>query len=405
MKGTNLFALTEEGEQYCKDIIDDLYREAEKRLKESGKVESPSETTSLQSDFTEVQKELYHDYGLTWLARDYFEFHKSSNNDLDNWRKGFSFELPSIKSKQELRRERIIDDIKTRLENEKKILIVGQSGSSKSTILMELMCDYFDDGYQILYNNKGVSDLKNIDGLVNFIEGRLRKNEKILVAVDDAHNERTNSIFYVLDKLSNSELTKHLRFVITARQPEFTWLLEGLDKVQEKIRKSIRKLTEDTKFIYPMPYFTKEEIRDFIKLYSENIDDYLSDDKNSQEIYDYTKGDPIMVKFFVLMQGLEKDVEEMTYRYLSSQQEMKTMLICSLLDISNIAITDSMLKLCGILESAYDLNGSILHQNTEGLWRTKHPRWDLELFSFLYGKNSRTTLADRRKQDLKDSLV
>ena len=88
-------------------------------------------------------------YGLNWLAKDYFEFHKSSSNDLDNWRKGFAFELPSIKSRQELRREGLIDDIKARLENEKKILIIGPSGSSKSTILMELICDYFDAGYEI----------------------------------------------------------------------------------------------------------------------------------------------------------------------------------------------------------------------------------------------------------------
>jgi tetratricopeptide (TPR) repeat protein len=192
---------------------------ADKRLKESEIVQSPSETISLRSDFAEIQKEIYHDYGLTWLARDYFEFHKSSNNDLDNWKRGFSFELPSIKSKRELRRERIIDDIKTRLENDKRILIIGQSGSSKSTILMELICDYFDAGYEVLYNQS--SNLKNIDGLVNFIEGRLRKNEKILVAVDDAHNERTNSIFYVLDKLSNIDLVESVFQQSISQMPMF----------------------------------------------------------------------------------------------------------------------------------------------------------------------------------------
>lgn len=65
-------------------------------------------------------------------------------------------------------------------------------------------------------------------------------NEKILIAVDDAHNDITNPIFYVVDKLFNSELTKNLRVIITARIPEFKWLLDGLDKVQEEVRKSIR---------------------------------------------------------------------------------------------------------------------------------------------------------------------
>lgn len=228
-------------------------------------------------------------------------------------------------------------------------------------------------------------------------------NEKILVAVDDAHNERINSIFYVLDNLSNSELTKHLRFIITARLPEFSWLLDGLDKVQEELRESIRKLTGDANFIYHMLPFTKEEIRDFIKLYLD-IDDAKAE-KKSQEVYDYTIGDPIMVKFAVIRQGLEKDIVKMIDRYLKPQQEMKTMLICSLLDLSVIPITDSILERCGVLESAYHLNNSILYRNAEGVWRTKHPRWDVGLFSFLYGNNTRMILPNSRKKDLKDSLV
>lgn len=111
-----------------------------------------------------------------------------------------------------------------------------------------------------------------------------------------------------------------------------------------------------------------------------------------------------MVKFAVLGKGLEKDIVEMVDRYLRPQQEMKIMLICSLLDIPNLAITDKMLELCEVLESAYHLNGSILHRNAEGIWKTKHPRWDQKLFSFLFGSNNTTTLLQHRK-NLNDSLV
>ena len=215
-KETFLVTLTEKGEQCCNLIIDGLTLQVpEMRSKDIKNVPGRPEIISLQSGFDEIKNELYHSYGLTWLPKDYFEFHKSNRNDLDNWRKGFPFELPSIKSRQELRREGLIGDIKARLEKEKKILIIGQSGRLKSTILMELMCDYFDAGYEIFYN-EGMSELKNIDGLVNFIESRLKMNERILVAIDDAHNDRTNPIFYVIDKLSNSELTTDLRFIITA---------------------------------------------------------------------------------------------------------------------------------------------------------------------------------------------
>ncbi len=122
------------------------------------------------------------------------------------------------------------------------------------------------------------------------------------------------------------------------------------------------------------------------------------------EIYNDTKGDPILVKFSVFSRGLEQDVEEMSNRYLVSPQEMKTMLICSIFDISNTEITDKLLEKCGVLEAAHRLDGSILHRNSDGLWKTKHTRWDLELFSFLYNVKS-GTLSEQRKQVLKDSLI
>lgn len=101
----------------------------------------------------------------------------------------------------------LIADIKNKLENEGRLLIVGQSGSSKTTILMELMCDYFDAGYEVLYNY-GMTDITNLDGLINFIEDILKKDKKILVAIDNAHKEKTHSIFYFIDKVSNSQLAK-----------------------------------------------------------------------------------------------------------------------------------------------------------------------------------------------------
>jgi tetratricopeptide (TPR) repeat protein len=345
---------------------------------------------------------VYQRYGLNWLSHDYFQYHMSTGNDLDSWKEGFQFELPSIKMKRELRRENILEHIKRKLDSEGKLLIIGASGSSKSTTLMELMCDYFDAGYEVLYNY-GVTDIRNADGLVNFIEDILRNDKKILVAIDNAHKEKTYSIFYFIDKVSNSQLTKKLKIIMTARKPEFDWLLNGLDKVEEEIRKSIRKLNADPNFIYQLPYFTKEEIKEFIKRYSGIIDEKLTD-KITEKIYDYTKGDPVMVKFSVFRQGLDRDVQELWARYLGSQLSMKAMLICSLLDISNTEITDKILEKCGVLEAAHHLDGSILRRNSDGLWRTKHPRWDVELLYFLYNDNSRP-LAEKRKQDLRDSLI
>ena len=104
-----------------------------------------------------------------------------------------------------------------------------------------------------------------------------------------------------------------------------------------------------------------------------------------------------MVKFSVFGKGLEQDVAEMSDRYLRSQVERKTMLICSLLDISNTEITDNLLEKCGVVETAHNLDGSILRRNSDGSWNTKHPRWDLELFSFFFNKKSGTQLKKENK--------
>ena len=56
--------------------------------------------------------------------------------------------------RKDFRRNEQIDVIKNKIENQHQLLIVGESGTSKSTILMEIMCDYFDDGYTILSKEK-----------------------------------------------------------------------------------------------------------------------------------------------------------------------------------------------------------------------------------------------------------
>jgi hypothetical protein len=395
---TDLIALTKKGKEHCGSIIETLLA----TIPESKNPKPSSKPNVVLTQLTseKFEKECQ-SYGLNWLRLDYFEFHKSTKIDFDNWIKGFEFDLPSIKARRELRREGLLAEIKSKLENEGKLMIVGQPGSSKSTILMELMCDYFDAGYEVLFN-LGMTDIRNIDGLVNFIDDILKENKKILIAIDNAHNEKTFSIFNFIDKVSNSLLAGNLKIIMTARKPEGDWLSNGLDKVEEGIRKSIRKLCANPNFMYTLPYFTKEEIKEFVKRYMGNEDARITN--KTTEIYDYTKGDPIMVKFSVFGKGLEQDVAEMSDRYLGSRLKRKTMLICSILDISNTEITDNLLQKSGVIWAAHQLDGSVLYRNSDGLWKTKHTRWDLELFLFFFNEKS-GTLLEERKQDLRDSII
>ena len=104
---------------------------------------------SIKKHHEKLERELYQSYGLNWLPPNYFQVHSDTDENFGKWKEGFSFELPSIKKSLEYRRD-IVDDIKSRLEAQHSLLMVGESGTSKSTILMEIISDYFDDGYEIL---------------------------------------------------------------------------------------------------------------------------------------------------------------------------------------------------------------------------------------------------------------
>lgn len=292
---------------------------------------------------------------------------------------------------QEFRRDKVIQDIKSKLEKEWKLLIVGESEISKSTLLMEIMCDYFDIGFKVLYNY-GQDGIKNAGGLVNLLERMVTEGNKVLVAVDNVHNKRTSPIFYVIDKLSSFKLAHNLRFIITARLPDFDRLVKDrLEKVDEAVRRSIRKMLQDPNFRYRLGQFTREETTQMIGQYSGKTSKNESD-KRSQMIYDYTKGDPIMIKFHMFGQGLDQDVREKHDRYLKPQSKLKAMIICSLFDLANLKITNTILEKCNILKSVYDLEGATLRQNPEGIWNTKHVRWDAELLSMLYNEQNNAIL-------------
>ena len=78
---------------------------------------------------------------------------------------------------------------------------MGESGTSKTTLLMEIICDYFDEGYRVLYN-LGDDDLKN----TNTINRKNKRigidgNNKVLVVIDNVHSPQISLIFNVIKNL------------------------------------------------------------------------------------------------------------------------------------------------------------------------------------------------------------
>ncbi len=353
-------------------------------------------------------------FGLNLLPPNYFNEYISSEQDLNDWRNGFSFKLESIMERKELRRK-TVDKIKNILEKERKLLITGESGTSKSTILMEIMCEYFSQQYRILYNF-GETEIRDSLDLVRFIEDLLKGGNNVLVAIDNVHSERTAAIFHVIDRMSNFDLKKNLCFILTARLPEFDWFVnDRLNAVEEVYRQSIRKFVQYPSHRYELENFTEKEIEEFIEKYTaqetKTPNGLICD--LSLKIFNETKGHPIMVKFYVLGKGLDEDVKDRYYRYLfdtsssSSLQpdlaKIKTVLICSLLDIANLPITDKMLESMGVLKSAFDLEHALLYQSSDGLWKTIHTKWAMALLYFLYSEKNKGILS-KRKEYLKNTL-
>ena len=96
-----------------------------------------------------VINEFSEGHGLTLIHPNYFKENTDTEEDFQNWLKGYSFSLPSIYQKKEYRREKVISEIQRKLEEKKKVLLLGKSGTSKSTLLMEIICDYFNQGYKV----------------------------------------------------------------------------------------------------------------------------------------------------------------------------------------------------------------------------------------------------------------
>jgi tetratricopeptide (TPR) repeat protein len=356
-----------------------------------------------------LESELYQSHGLKLLSYDYFDIYKSSKQDFEFWEKGFPFKMESIRDNLELRRARVINDIEDRLERTGQLLLVGEKGLSKTTIFYEIICDYYDKGYEILYNEG--YEIKDPSGVQRFIEKKMLEGKrKILVCIDNTHIPKVSEVFYVIDRIANHELRKNVLFLLTARIPEFDQLLspDRIIQLEEPYRKSLKKITSINEFRYPLPYFNQDEIKEFYKRYSSSAMHMSEEEVNNkvQEIYwDTNKGHPVLVKFLVLGKGLSQHAEDMcTDHLMYNTNRLEAMLACGLFEIANVKITIELLDKMNILAYAEDLEkAALLRQESKGLWKTLHPAWDVELLSFLYN-NEKGEELQKRKHHLKNAI-
>ena len=169
--------------------------------------------------------ETIRNFGLNLLPSTYFKDNQKTDENFEKWKKGYPLRLPSVMNCLEYRRDGLLEDIKRKLEsseNNHRLLILGKPGSSKSTILMEIICDYFKDGYQILYHWENSNKIGNSLDATEFIGKLLNNDNKILIAVDNVHTDDAVGIFQIIRELSSHNKRENLIFILTARTPDYS---------------------------------------------------------------------------------------------------------------------------------------------------------------------------------------
>jgi tetratricopeptide (TPR) repeat protein len=365
-------------------------------------------------------------YGLKYLSPDYFRVNlRSSYQGFDKWKNGFPFKLQDIMHGHHFQRTDLLNDIINKLEDNNgnhALLLLGKSGTSKSIVLMDIMCHYFKNNFVVFYNF-GEEEIKNLYDLENSLKSRLKDGNKILVAVDNVNDKKTAAIFSIIDSLRSYEKRDNIRFILTGRQPEFDRFVDDrLDTVLEPVRQSIQNIYYQIS--YHIPNFTPKEIENFLKRYKDEDDikrfvnnnnfdynklfidnDLVTLNNVSSFIYEKTKGDPILLKFFIFGKGFGADVKYRFFNYIkSSEIKLQSMLVCAILDRAEIAISYDLIEKMNLVESLFELTDETLtFLENENRWRTIHPKWDLELLAYLYNVKDYATL-EKRKEILRKSL-
>jgi tetratricopeptide (TPR) repeat protein len=353
---------------------------------------------SVVNTIGEFRKQFLLETGLVVLTKHYFNEHTDCSENYKSWLDyGNPLSLISIYQMKEYRRQKIIDEIKERLEKFNKIIILGKSGVSKSTLLMEIICDWIKETEAsiVLYNlNPEDGIIKNIPHLEDMLTSLSPENKKILVTVDNCQSTTVSDIFLLVKRIEELPAQKRnrVKFLFSAREPDFTNAVDGSIFENPNVKEAIESFTRSKVNTKSIGNFSPTEVKEFLLKYWELIPSFMRDkspDQLSREIYQTTSGFPIMVKFFTLNKGLDSHVERMYEQYILDKNRkviadrVELVLLNSLLDISVIPFSHRLLTYFGYDKTCLALEDTILKKEQD-FWKTIHPVWDIHLFKFLF---------------------
>lgn len=349
--------------------------------------------------------------GFEEISSDYFENHIMNVEDFEDWKDGRNFTLPSIYREKEFRRNDVINTIKEGLDKYKMLLIKGAPSTSKTTLLMEIICDYFKENYVVLWN-KGDA-IGSPSEVINYIQRLLDDDCNILVAVDDIHKENS-SIFYIREEIKKYKKSDNVKFILTAGMPDFKRLIDPTNfplleipsqAVRDPIRDFFQKVRDNKnpQLQYELLPFTKDEVKGFIEKYQSSASSEFNQELEKKsidelvEVYSKdTTATPLILKFSIFKRGLSFDVEERFDQHFCDTRgekdanKIETMSACSFIEIGNhIQLTKQILKSANIWSYAKDLIKVTLYEDIPlNLLKTIHVEWDKEFLSLVYNTNN-----------------
>ena len=326
--------------------------------------------------------------GLVYLYPNYFDNYNKDN--LEDWKNGFEFNLFPIKTGQEIKREHVLREILSKLKSQLLLILVGELGSSKTTILNEIVC-YFNssDYYTFLVEN---IEPKDVSVITTSLERFLNRKKKIFVACDNILSQKAISLLEIIKKINQHRFRGNIKFLVTAISPDLYNLINYQMSLPiyavnafEHIS-SLLYLTRKRDNIYEIPPFTIEETKNFILRYDEKLDaksksriDSIAEERDKE-----AKGNVFLIKCFTLQHSLQDHIIKILRDYLSTQDKLETMLICALVSLSNITISEALMKRLGIMSNAVRLKGITLSRINDTIWQTIHKKWDNEFFNLLF---------------------
>jgi tetratricopeptide (TPR) repeat protein len=190
------------------------------------------------------------------------------------------------------------------------------------------------------------------------------------------------------------EQIKNIYFLLAARIPEFNWFLENELSDDARLNQVIN-IFFTKNYRYEVPHFTSiDEVKGFVKKYEHYLHSSIKNEsieEIAKMVFKDTNGHPIMVKFACFNEGLRTHVNDMYLSHLVDKylkkpdtKKIEAVIICSLFDISSLQLTIDFSKKLGIQTAMIELDNTIVKESKDGIWKTIHPKWDLELLKFLF---------------------